>query len=259
MPLISIITVCKNPGQALVDTVESVINQDFKDIQYIIIDSQSNDGTQKYLQNLKKKNLIDQLIVEKDSGIYDAINKGINLSKGDYIGIIHAGDQYTKNTFKNLVSSFYLNKDIIFGSCEIKFKKFSKIIKVKKKSIDNLNYKMSILHPSTFVKREIYKKIGLYSTNFKIASDFDFFKRALESNCNFLHTNEVIAQMSYGGISTQLKFVLKIAYENAEIIYKKNNMFKKFFFIIFKSIEGILYNFKTKIKLLFIEIKSKIL
>ena len=185
MPLISIITVCKNPGQALVDTVESVTNQVFKDIQYIIVDSQSNDGTQKYIQNLKKRNLIDQYIIEKDEGIYDGINKGIKLARGKFIGIIHAGDTYKKDIFLKLLKHFKSKADVIYGLCELDFISFSKIIKLNKNSYKDLKNKMSIMHPSTFINRTLYNKIGLYNKKFKISGDFDFFHRSVKKITNF--------------------------------------------------------------------------
>tara|TARA_Y100000389_G_scaffold199988_1_gene239493 strand:- start:10368 stop:11153 length:786 start_codon:yes stop_codon:yes gene_type:complete len=244
MPLISIITVCKNPGQALVDTVESVINQDFKDVQYIVIDSESNDGTQKYLQNLKKKNLIDQLIIEKDSGIYDAINKGINLSKGNYVGIIHAGDTYKNNIFLELSKYFNSKADIIYGLCELDFVSFSKIINLNKQSYKNLKEFMSIMHPSTFVNRTLYCKVGLYDKKFKVAGDFDFFHRSINKNYKFLFVNRVFTKMLYGGLSTKLSSLYLRAQENSQIILSKNNSVKKFFFILYQIILSFFYYLK---------------
>jgi glycosyltransferase involved in cell wall biosynthesis len=255
MPIISIITVCKNPGKEIEKTINSVISQKFKDVQYIVIDGGSADGTQEYLKKLKKKKIISKLVIEKDKGVYDAINKGIKLANGKFIGIIHAGDTYKKNIFFKLLKNFNSKTDIIYGLCELDFIYFSKIIKLNKNSYKNLKKKMSIMHPSTFVNKAVYDKIGLYNKNFKISGDFDFFYRSINKNYKFLFVNKVLTKIVYGGISTKLNNLFLIVKENSDIIYNKNNFICKFFSYFSEITFGFFYFFKINtqifIKLLF--------
>ena len=250
MPLISIITVCKNPGTEIEKTVNSVVSQRFKDLQYIVIDGNSTDGTQEYLKKLKKIKIINKLVIQKDQGVYDAINKGIKLAKGKFVGIIHAGDTYKKNIFLKLFKHFKSETDIIYGLCELDFIFFSKIIKLNKKSYKNLKKKMAIMHPSTFVSRTLYDKIGLYNKKFRISGDFDFFHRCIKKNYKFLFVNKVFTKMAYGGMSTKLSNLCLIARENSIILYGNNNFLEKFFFKISQITFGFFYFIKINIEIL---------
>ena len=174
MPLLSIITVCKNPGFSIAETVNSVVTQSFKDYEYIVVDSLSSDGTTEYLQNLHSKKKINKLIIEKDQGIYQAINKGINAAEGDYIGIIHAGDTYRKKIFELLNPHFNGKTDILYGSAHIIHEKDISYVNLKKNSHWELKKRNSIIHTSTFVKKSLYQEIGLYNEKFIIAGDYDF-------------------------------------------------------------------------------------
>ena len=250
MPLISIITVCKNPGTEIEKTVNSVVLQRFKDFQYIVIDGKSTDGTQEYLKKLKKNKIISKLVIQKDQGVYDAINKGIKLASGKFIGIIHAGDTYNNDIFLKLLKHFKSKTDVIYGLCEFDFISFSKIIKLNKNSYKNLKNKMTIMHPSTFVNRTLYNKIGLYNKKFKISGDFDFFHRSIKKNYKFLFVNKVFAKMVYGGISTKLSNLYLIAKENSNIVYSNNNFLEKFFFKISQITFGFFYFIKINAQIL---------
>ena len=237
MPLLSILTVTKNPGYEIIKTVDSVLSQSFKDYEYIVVDANSIDGSYEYLKKLKKKKKIKKLILQKTKGIYQAINIGINASKGKFIGIIHAGDSYSKEIFFKLNKSFNNKNDILFGSGTLSFNLFNTPIFIKSNSYKQLDKSMSLLHPSTFVKRKIYKKLNFYEKSFKIASDFAFFKKALNNNYKFFNTKLIISDIKFGGISAQLKNTPLIAKELAAISnnYKEKNLISlKFLFIFFK-------------------------
>lgn len=232
MPLLSIITVCKNPGFSIAETVNSVITQPFKDYEYIVVDSLSSDGTTEYLQTLKSKKKINKLIVEKDQGIYEAINKGISASEGDYIGIIHAGDTYRKKIF-SLLSPYFNNKiDILYGSAHIIHEEDINYVNLKKNSHWELKKRNSIIHTSTFVKKKLYHEIGLYNEKFIIAGDYEFFKKSLDKKINFFQVPFSISNIQFGGISTRIDFLNTSTKECTQIIFGNNFSLNKFKYFI---------------------------
>lgn len=145
---------------------------------------------------------------------------------------------------------FKSETDVIYGLCEFDFISFSKIIKLNKNSYKNLKNKMTIMHPSTFVNRTLYNKIGLYNKKFKISGDFDFFHRSIKKNYKFLFVNKVFTKMVYGGISTRLSNLYLIAKENSNIVYSNNNFLEKFFFKISQITFGFFYFIKINIEIL---------
>ena len=126
---LSIITVVKNDKEKIISTINSVLNQDYKNLEYIIIDGYSNDGTyEKILNKIKKSNLNIKLIKKKDKNMYDAINYGIQISKGQIFGLIHSGDIFfSKNTLKVIIKKFSKNINAI--SANLIYKKSKKIKK----------------------------------------------------------------------------------------------------------------------------------
>ena len=125
---ISIITVCYNAEDTISDTIQSVLSQDYKDVEYIIIDGKSTDRTLEIIQTIK--NGI-QLISEKDKGIYDAMNKGINIATGDVIGILNADDVYKNNqVLTDVMNTFKDNVSIVYGDIEyVKYNDVSKVVR----------------------------------------------------------------------------------------------------------------------------------
>ena len=254
MPLFTIITVCKNPSYGIIKTINSVLQQSFQDYEYIICDGKSTDGTSEYLENLKKKKLVDKIIIETDDGIYQAINKALFFAKGEYIGLVHAGDFYEKNVFVNLVPHMNGINDVIYGSGHIS-NNFSKtFIPIKFNAHKKLNKRMSILHPSTFIKRSVYEKLNYYSTNYKIAGDFDFLNKTYNKKFIFKHLDFSFSTMLFGGISSQLKYVPLMAKETGNILYGPKVSLIKYNYILYYMIKhfiyGLIINFKIKFNFL---------
>jgi glycosyltransferase involved in cell wall biosynthesis len=247
MPLLSIITVCKNPGFSIIETVESVLSQSFKNYEYIIIDASSSDGTGEYLKRLYKKNKIDNLVIEKDHGIYHAINKGIRISRGTYIGLIHAGDTYCENIFKLINPYLDSKKDIIYGSGYLTEGNLKTFIELPVNSHFELSKKNSIIHTSSFVKKNLYQEIGMYNTKFVIAGDFDFFKKALDKNYKFEQLMFPISNNKFGGISTKFRYISISAVECAKVIFGDNFTIKKIKYIINYIILSFFYILKKKL------------
>ena len=250
MPLLSIITVCKNPGFEITQTVKSVLSQSFKNYEYIIVDSNSIDGTSNYLRRLYSDKKIDKLIIEQDNGIYQAINKGVAIAKGNYVGLIHAVDTYCKDIFKLLLPSLDDKNDIIYGSAFLKYNNYKKKIQLPYDSHLEILKKNSIIHSSTFIKKKLFQRLGPYNESFVIAGDFDFFNKAFKRGYKFNQLSFAVSNISFGGISSQLSYILISATECSDIVFGINFSIKKYLFILKKVI--LLFLSIYKIKILFI-------
>jgi glycosyltransferase involved in cell wall biosynthesis len=188
-----------NAEKYLEETILSVLNQTFDNIEYIIVDGGSTDSTIDIIN--KYNDAIDYWISEPDKGIYDAMNKGISLCSGTIIGLINAGDTYTKDAIKTIAKEHNNNPlGIIAGDCKVMLNQANKWL-IRKGQIDNLPYN-TLPHPSVFVPLAIYKKHGLFDINFKIAGDYDFLCRCYQNEVKFFYVSEVIAIFSPPGLSS---------------------------------------------------------
>jgi glycosyltransferase involved in cell wall biosynthesis len=207
-PLISIITVSFNSRKTICDTIESVLNQTYQNIEYIIIDGASKDGTIELVQSYGNK--ISKFISEPDHGLYDAISKGINLATGNIIGVLNSDDYFTNNTIvEKIVSSFENNEiDAVFGDIQfVHPHELSKIVRYyssSRFSVEKFKYGFMPAHPSFYVKKEFYIKLGLYKTDYKIAGDYELLIRFLYSNkLNYKYLGFPFVTMRTGGVSNQ--------------------------------------------------------
>lgn len=225
---VSIITVCYNAEETIEKTIKSVLEQSYSNIEYIIIDGGSTDKTlekiNKYFlcANFYKKYPEKELkyISEKDNGIYNAMNKGIKMATGDLIGIINADDWYEKDAIKRIVeeSTSMHGLYIIHGNlaCESFLGTFD-IIKPNNIAID-IWKEMPVCHPTCFVSKEVYEKVGYFDESLKIAADYEFVMRCVLEKVRFQYINYTIATFSYGGISTTEHLLLEK--ENLEILMR---------------------------------------
>lgn len=204
-PLISIVTVCYNSEKTIKDTIESVLNQTYTNIEYIMIDGASKDSTveiiKSYEEKAKEKGIIYRWISEPDKGIYDAMNKGIEMASGELIGIINSDDWYETTALASILNN-YENNSIIH--CNINIIYGEKITKLQPSFIRNnnkLKQTMCIFHPTCFISREVYNKIGLYNLNYKLSSDYDLLLRAFLSGVKFIYLDKTISNMRMLGAS----------------------------------------------------------
>ena len=204
---ISIITVCYNSEETIGSTLNSVISQTYKDIEHIIIDGGSIDRTLDILDKYEFKDK--KIISEPDDGIYDAMNKGIKIANGEIITILNSDDIYqSPNTISDIMIDVKnnLDKDIFLGDV-VFFNKnnFNKIFRYySAKNFKSKSLLEGIMppHPSSFIKKKIYQKYGLYNKSLSIAADFEMFLRLLIVNkLDFFYTNKVIVRMRSGGKS----------------------------------------------------------
>jgi glycosyltransferase involved in cell wall biosynthesis len=223
-PKISIITVSLNAAENIQQAIESVATQIDVGLEHIICDGLSIDGTQEIIGKQLEVYSHIKYISEKDFGIYDAINKGLLMAKGDIIGILNADDFYADNTvLKKVLNQFDKDPsiDIIYGDLNYVHKHNpSKIFRkwVSKNYYDNFFEDGNDLpHPTMFVRKEVYDKIGLYRTDFKIASDYEWMLRALKlRHIKSKYLPFMMVNMRLGGVSN--KSLLNVIRQNLEVL-----------------------------------------
>ena len=240
---ISIITVSFNAVKTIEETILSVLNQTYHNIEYIIIDGGSTDGTIDIIN--KYQDRISYWVSEPDEGIYDAMNKGIAKANGELVGIINADDCYHLNTVEEIVKNYTSNEITIFYG-NLYWEGLNKLyIPPKKIILHTLYIGMIIPHPTMFVPREIYKQNGFFHTEYKICSDYDITLRFLKKNIVFKYINTIfpLVKMGGDGISSK-KESKKIIIEERFLIRKKNiNLFVA---ILFYCKERIMFLIRGK-------------
>jgi glycosyltransferase involved in cell wall biosynthesis len=238
-PLVSIITAVKNGEKYIKKTIESVISQTYKNIEYIIIDGFSTDKT---LDIIKKyEDVIDYCVSEKDNGISEAFNKGIKLSNGELIGIINSDDWYEPNTVEKVVKVYKSDKNIGIIHGDLRF--FKDNVPLFVISPHNNPQKiwtdMIYNHPTCFVKKDIYIKYGMYNEKYKYAMDYELLLRFYINGVKFYYINDILANMRYEGKSD--KNAIKALKETREIsINYGYPAYKANFWFIYKSTKYIL-------------------
>lgn len=202
---VSIITPCLNSEKTIANTIESVLNQTYRDIEYIIIDGGSTDSTIEIIKEYNSKfHSRMKFVSEKDKGIYDAMNKGIKMSKGSIIGIINSDDYYESDAVENVIEHMTGDRyQVIYGYCRIL--DGCHTINILKNRHENLVQGM-IPHPTCFVTRDIYKDFGMFLTTFKIANDYELMIRLYKSNkVKFTQVNQITANFRKGGLCSDMK------------------------------------------------------
>jgi len=208
-PLFSIITVVYNGERTIEETIKSILAQSYKNIEYIIVDGDSTDGTVEIIK--KYSDSISYWVSEKDNGIYDAMNKGIKASSGEIIAIVNADDTLYLDTLKNVqeLMSLY-NLDYTYGSIHLMDENGVVVGETTPMNSDDIEVRkyidMPFPHPSMFVKKEVYNKIGLFNNEFRLSADYDFVLRVLKEDFKGMalseHTGKFRSGGGSGGIET---------------------------------------------------------
>lgn len=242
---ISIITIVFNGERTIRDTIESVLNQDYNDIEYIIIDGKSKDKTMEIIASYEKR--IAKVISEPDNGIYDAMNKGLRLATGDIIGILNADDFYASPIVLSKVAAAIKGGDVeaVYGNLQyVKPDNVNVITRTWKAG----NFKRRSFyygwmppHPTFFVRRHIYEQAGLFNTVLRSAADYELMLRfLLKYNISIEYLPEVLVKMRAGGVSNaSLKNRLRANREDA-MAWKLNGLRPYFFTTWLKPIRKIL-------------------
>ena len=225
----TIITIVKNKANTILKTIESVINQTFNNFQYIVIDGKSNDGTMTILNQHSKD--IDIILSEKDKGIYDALNKGIALAEGEYIGFLHSDDHYyNHNVLFNLNKKIdEFNLDAIYGDANyFDPKKNNKIVrKYTSKYFAPKFLSLGIMpaHETLFVRKRVYDNVGNFNINFNISADFEWVIRAFHNKkLKYFYFPEVLINKQLGGISSDSIFSTFLISREMRKACKINNL-----------------------------------
>lgn len=209
---ISIITVVHNNRETIQDAINSVLSQDYDNIEYIIVDGASTDGTVEVINEVIKmhsgRNV--KFLSEKDNGIYDAMNKGIGLATGDIVGILNSDDVYDNNHCLSTVISEFQKKgvDSIFADlvyvCRDNLQKVVRYYSSANFSPGKFAFGWMPAHPTFFVRRKCYEKYGKFKTDYIIAADYDLLVRFLATHkITYSYIPKVMVRMRTGGISTK--------------------------------------------------------
>lgn len=240
---VSIITVCLNSEDTIEDTIKSVLSQNYNDIEYIVVDGDSTDGT---LDILKKyRDQIHKYISDPDDGIYEAMNKGIKLSTGDIIAILNSDDVYTDQTIVGQMVEFMQSNglDAAYGG----------LVYVNQNNTDHVTrfwepgeykkgafrYGWVLPHPTFFCRKEIFEKYGYFNEKFRIAADFELMLRFIEKHqIKIGYLPKVIVKMRVGGKANILRGMIR---GNWEIIksFRLNDLRLSPWFFIVKPITKI--------------------
>lgn len=205
---VSIITITYNAEGTLEDTIQSVLNQSYNNIEYIIIDGKSTDGTMDIISKYSEK--ISKVVSEKDNGLYDAINKGINLATGDVIALLHADDFYIhQDVIKEYVKTFNKdNADAVYANLYyVDSHSTDKIIrKWNSGKYKNGLFKWGWMppHPTFIAKKSIYNKFGAYRLDYKTAADYECLLRLIHVNkIKLAYLDKYVIKMRVGGKSNE--------------------------------------------------------
>lgn len=200
-PLVTIITVVYNDKKGIERTINSVLNQSYPDIEYIIIDGGSNDGTQQVIERYRSH--ISNYISGPDDGIYDAMNRGLRLANGDLIGIINSGDFLEEGALEQVVKAYneHPDADVYHGMLRI-YSVSGQFMQVIGNASTFLSTGM-IEHPACYVKRSAYEKFGHFDLQYTSSADYDFMLRLWKQNASFHFIESILANFFMGGMSSQ--------------------------------------------------------
>jgi len=223
---ISIITAVYNSKNTIREAIESVLSQNYTNIEYIIIDGASTDGTLEIIKEYEDK--ITKICSKPDRGIYDGLNKGVSLASGDIIGFLHADDLYENcEVIEKVITAFKSEQaDAVYGDLVyVNKKNTNKILRYwisGEFSLLKLKYGWMPPHPTFFLKRKLYETCGLYDINFKISADYDFILRVLtNSKYKIYYLHEILYRMRIGGASNQsLSSILQKTKEDFKAIQR---------------------------------------
>ncbi len=250
IPKISIITITYNAEKVLERTIISILSQTYKNIEYIIIDGASKDGTLKIVE--KYKNDIDIFITEPDKGLYDAMNKGLKAATGEYVWFMNAGDEIfdentTENIFKNIEADIYYGNALFVndnGEHEGLRDKITPHLLPVNLNWKDLRFGMTVCHQAFIARKSI---APLYDLNHPYSADIDWEIKCLKEAKSIANTHLVICKYLTGGFSK--KNLIK-SLKDRYVILKKHfgtiNVFVNHAFIIVRSIKFILKKFNSK-------------
>lgn len=244
-PKISIVTITFNSEKTLEETIKSVINQDYDNLEYLIIDGGSKDHTLDIVNKYRDK--IAVVVSESDKGISDAFNKGIQRASGEIIGIINSDDILMSDALSTIAENYDPTVDVYSGNVvfwnEDTGDEYSSMPEIK---FDKLKLQYGVAHPARFIRKSAYEKYGMYGINFRYNMDIDLLCRFYKNGAKFIHVNRNLAKFRMGGTT-------------ADSIYKKKGDYRQFV----KNYGGTEWDFqkiwaKAILKYILIKISTKL-
>tara|TARA_E500000331_G_scaffold123539_1_gene121050 strand:+ start:16501 stop:17259 length:759 start_codon:yes stop_codon:yes gene_type:complete len=242
--LISIITVSYNSAKTIHNTIESVLNQTYFNIEYIIIDGSSSDNTIEIIK--KYESLFDgrlKWLSEEDKGLYDAMNKGIKLATGDIVGIINSDDLFCDpDALKKVVKVFEKNKNLDSVYADLFYVEKNNIDKISRRWVTgnqkSFKYGWHPAHPTFYIKKSVYNRFGLFDLSFRLAADFEIMLRFLEKyKISTTYLEDPLLKMRLGGETN--KSFKNIYHQNIECLraFDKNDIkFSRLLYPFFRII-----------------------
>jgi glycosyltransferase len=218
---ISIITVVYNNLECIETAIMSVANQTHPDVEYIVIDGNSSDGTLELIK--KHSNVVDILVSENDKGIYDALNKGISLASGDVIGFLHSDDTFYSEDVLSSVAGFFSETNCDGLYANLLYVSGSNVVRdwvTSEFGSTSLLFGWMPPHPTLYLKAKVYREIGDFSLHYKISADYDFIHRLFSSmKFDIRHFRAYLVKMSIGGASNaSFKNIVKKMKEDYAIL-----------------------------------------
>jgi len=247
---ITIITAVRNNKEFIEDAIKSVLSQSYPNLEYIVIDGNSTDGTLAIIKKYADK--ISKWISEPDNGLFDALNKGISMSSGDVIGFLHSDDLFADDRVMEKIAEKFTSPNInVVYSDLVYVKRFNvknivRYWKAGKFYEKSLKFGWMPPHPTLFARKSLYEKTGLFNISLKIASDYDMVLRLLK-NCSdsITYIDEVLIKMRIGGKSnSNLNYILLKSMEDYTIL-KRNGFALPAFTLLCKNFRKLNQFFKT--------------
>lgn len=200
-PDISVITVCRNPGDAMRRTLESVLGHDHPSFEWIVVDGASSDGTAEWLAAQVKQ--IGKFLSEPDRGIYDAMNKGIRMAVGRYCLFLNGGDRFIGRHALRDLQRGVGDADIVYGDMAFSGRQGTEVRTFRGAVVnEHFLYDTTLPHGSTMIRRELFRSLGPYDESFRIAADHEFFVRALRRGASFQYVPVVVTEFFLDGVSS---------------------------------------------------------
>lgn len=226
---ISVITVCYNSQATIRDTIESVLSQDYSNVEYVIVDGGSSDSTLQIISEYSSRIAI--IISEPDKGIYDALNKGLNVATGDFVGFMHSDDTYADSGVLSRIAESAAGFDAVYGDLDYVSQNDSeKVIRHwRSRDYDTRLLKQGWMpaHPTLYIRRNIYEELGGFDLSFKIAADYDSILRYFsQPGFRARYLPETLVKMKLGGISNgSLKGIVQKTKEDMKALQKNGVSF----------------------------------
>lgn len=222
--LVSVITPCYNSEKTIRDTIRSVLNQTYQNLEYLIIDGASTDRTLEIIGEFQDPRI--RVVSETDRGVYDAMNKGIRMAEGSLVGIINSDDWYEPDAVEEMVREFDAGSmQIHYGALAIWY---GETLEMQQLIYESALYRSMIAHPTCFVAKAVYDELGLYDTQYSMTADYEFMVRCKKSGkVSFIAHEKRIADFRMGGLSS--------AAATKDIAYRENLLVRKRYGLIGES------------------------